>query len=64
MKENRISEETREKMYQDVYKRQVEYLSRQGILFNMETAKYQDGKLILLYLKEEIGGFAVHLIQQ
>ncbi|GAA0272099.1 hypothetical protein GCM10008922_33330 [Faecalicatena contorta] len=44
--------------------RAVEYLSRQGILFNMETAKYQDGKLILLYLKEEIGGFAVHLIQQ
>ena len=44
--------------------RAVEYLSRQGILFKMETAKYQDGKLILLYLKEEIGGFAVHLIQQ
>lgn len=44
--------------------RAVEYLSRQGILFNMETAKYQDGKLILLYLKEEIGGFAVHFIQQ
>ena len=30
----------------------------------MDTAKYKDGQLIAVYMKEEIGGFAVHLVQK
>ena len=42
----------------------VEYLKSQGIEFDMETAKYKNEKMIAVYLKEEIGGFAVHLVQK
>ena len=38
---------------EDVYKRQ-----------DMETAKYKNEKLTAVYIKEEIGGFAVHLVQK
>jgi 2-dehydro-3-deoxyphosphogluconate aldolase/(4S)-4-hydroxy-2-oxoglutarate aldolase len=42
-----------------------EYLSEKGIEFNMETAKYdQDGNLTVIYLKNDIGGFAFHLMQK
>jgi 2-dehydro-3-deoxyphosphogluconate aldolase/(4S)-4-hydroxy-2-oxoglutarate aldolase len=30
----------------------------------MDTAKYKNGKLIAVYLKGELGGFAVHLVQK
>ena len=40
------------------------YLEGQGFAFNEESAKLKDGKLATIYLKEEIGGFAVHLIQR
>jgi len=40
------------------------YLEGQGFEFNPESAKYKDGKLIAIYLKDEIGGFAVHLVQK
>ncbi|GHV71046.1 hypothetical protein AGMMS49928_21210 [Spirochaetia bacterium] len=41
------------------------WLERQGIAFNDESIK-KDGKgaLTLIYLREEIGGFAVHLTQR
>lgn len=42
----------------------VEYLKSLGVEFNMETAKYKNDKMIVVYLKEEIGGFAVHLVQK
>ena len=42
----------------------VEYLKGQGVGVNMDTAKYKDGKLIAVYIDEEIGGFAVHLVQK
>ncbi len=42
----------------------MEYLKNQGIEFDMETAKYKNEKMIAVYLKEEIGGFAVHLVQK
>lgn len=44
--------------------RAVHYLEVMGIATNMETAKYKDGKLNAVYLKEEAAGFAVHLVQK
>lgn len=40
------------------------YLESQGFEFNEESAKEKAGKLIAIYLKDEIGGFAVHLVQK
>lgn len=42
----------------------VEYLKSQGVEFNMDSAKVKDGKTTAIYLKEEIGGFAVHLVKK
>ena len=45
--------------------RAVNYLDNQGVEFNPSSAKYDDkGNLKAIYLKEEIGGFAVHLVQK
>jgi len=38
------------------------YLEGQGFEFLPDSAKVKDGKLVAIYLKEEIGGFAVHLV--
>ncbi len=42
--------------------RAVYHMELQGFEFNKESAKYKDGKLMAIYLKDEIGGFAVHLV--
>ncbi len=39
------------------------YLEKQGVFFDESTAKYKGGKLIAVYLKEEMNGMAVHLVQ-
>ena len=40
-------------------------LQQQGYSFNEESKKYNDnGKLVAIYLYEEFGGFAVHLVQK
>lgn len=45
--------------------RAIFHLERQGIRFDMGTAKKNDkGKITLVYLQDEIGGFAVHLVQK
>ena len=44
--------------------RAVNYLDVMGIAVDMETAKYKDGKLTAVYLKDEVSGFAVHLLQK
>lgn len=45
--------------------RAVNYLKSLGVEFNEESAKYDEkGKLKAIYMKEEIGGFAVHLLQK
>jgi 2-dehydro-3-deoxyphosphogluconate aldolase/(4S)-4-hydroxy-2-oxoglutarate aldolase len=45
--------------------RAMAYLKRFGVQFNMESAKYdQKGKLKAIYLQEEVGGFALHLLQK
>lgn len=45
-------------------KRAVYHLEQQGLEFDMSTAKYDGEKLKAVYIKEEIGGFAVHLVQK
>ena len=37
-------------------------LERRGFAVDMETAKYKSGKLLSVYLRQEIGGFALHLL--
>ena len=41
------------------------HLERRGFQFEDESeASYKDGKLYAIYLKNEIAGFAVHLLQK
>lgn len=44
--------------------RAVNYLESQNVEFDYDTAKYKDGRLTVIYMKDEIGGFAVHLVQK
>jgi 2-dehydro-3-deoxyphosphogluconate aldolase/(4S)-4-hydroxy-2-oxoglutarate aldolase len=45
--------------------RAIYHLELQGFEFDKDTAKTdKNGKLVALYLKGEIGGFAVHLVQK
>lgn len=39
-------------------------LSKKGFELDMSTAKYKGDKMIAVYLKNEFGGFAVHLLQK
>ncbi len=40
------------------------YFEVLGYEFNESSAKFRDGKMIVIYFKEEIGGFAVHIVQK
>lgn len=41
------------------------YLQQRGIALNWKTAEYTpDQKLRVIYLQEEVGGFAVHIVQK
>lgn len=44
--------------------RAMYHMELQGVEFDMDTAKYKEERLIAVYLKKEIGGFAVHLVQK
>ncbi len=44
--------------------RAIAYLQRNGVEIDMDSAKTSGGAMIAVYLKEEIGGFAVHLLQK
>lgn len=45
--------------------RAVYHLARRGIEVDMSTAQYNDdGSMRFIYLKEEIGGFAYHLVRR
>ncbi len=44
--------------------RAIYHMELQGFEFDMDTAKFKDGKMIAIYLKGELGGFAVHLLQK
>lgn len=44
--------------------RAISYLERNGVEVDMSTAKGPEGgPIVAVYLKEEIGGFAIHLLQ-
>lgn len=40
------------------------YLEMQGFVFDEESANVKDGVLKAIYLKDEIAGFAIHLVQK
>ena len=41
------------------------YLEEKGFAFDDASVKYfPDGRILVIYAKEEIGGFAVHLMQK
>jgi 2-dehydro-3-deoxyphosphogluconate aldolase/(4S)-4-hydroxy-2-oxoglutarate aldolase len=44
--------------------RAIAYLSRKGVGTRAETYKEKDGKLVAVYLDQEIAGFAIHLLQK
>ena len=44
--------------------RAVYYLESQGFELDMDTAKYKNDKLTAVYLKAQVGGFAIHLVQK
>lgn len=44
--------------------RAIHYLKRRGFEMDMSTAKYKNEAMIAVYLKEEIGDFAIHLLQK
>lgn len=46
-------------------KRAVYHLSKQGVVFDMDTARYDNsGTLRTVYFRDEVGGFALHLLQK
>lgn len=46
-------------------KRAIYHLSKKNIEFNIDSASYdKSGNYVAVYLAEEIGGFAVHLLQK
>ena len=42
----------------------VAELEKNGFVCDMETAKYKGARMVAVYLKDEFGGFAVHLLQK
>ncbi|MEG1407514.1 MAG: keto-hydroxyglutarate-aldolase/keto-deoxy-phosphogluconate aldolase, partial [Ruthenibacterium sp.] len=44
--------------------RAVAHLQSQGIVFDDTSRAEKNGKLVAIYLKEEVAGFAVHLVQK
>ena len=52
-------------IFTNFIERAVAYLERNSIKINKETTKYDsNGKLGAVYLQDEIGGFAIHLVQK
>ncbi|MBG0786522.1 MAG: bifunctional 4-hydroxy-2-oxoglutarate aldolase/2-dehydro-3-deoxy-phosphogluconate aldolase [Anaerolineaceae bacterium] len=44
--------------------RAIHYLGKRGFKVNESSAKYKNGRMIAIYLEEEMGGFAYHLLQK
>lgn len=42
----------------------ISYLGQRGFQIREETKKTKNGKLVAVYLEEEIAGFAIHLVQK
>lgn len=41
----------------------VKSLNQTGVTFITNSAKFRNGKMTAIYLEEEIGGFAIHLVE-
>ena len=39
-------------------------LAKKGFAYDESSAKYKNGRMTVAYLKDEFGGFAVHLLQK
>jgi len=39
-------------------------LEKRGFVVDMKTAKYKGDRINAVYLKDEMGGFAIHLLQK
>jgi 2-dehydro-3-deoxyphosphogluconate aldolase/(4S)-4-hydroxy-2-oxoglutarate aldolase len=44
--------------------RAIIHLEKKGFFVDPETAKTKNGKLTAIYIKDQIGGFAIHLVQK
>ncbi len=44
--------------------RAIYHMELQGFEFDKESALYKNGKMVRIYLKDDFGGFAVHLVQK
>jgi len=44
--------------------RAIYYLQNHGVELDIENAKIKDGKMVSVYLKDEIAGFAIHLVEK
>lgn len=44
--------------------RAIWYLEQRGYSFDADSSYYKDGRFLAIYLHEDIGGFAVHLLQK
>lgn len=44
--------------------RAMYHMGLEGVEFDMDTAKYNEERLIAIYLKKELAGFAIHLVQK
>ena len=42
----------------------MDELKEKGVAFDESSAKYKNGRMTAAYLKDEFGGFAVHLLQK
>ena len=42
----------------------VAELAKKGFAYDESSAKYKNGRMTVAYLKDEFGGFAVHLLQK
>ncbi|MEG0752159.1 MAG: bifunctional 4-hydroxy-2-oxoglutarate aldolase/2-dehydro-3-deoxy-phosphogluconate aldolase [Oscillospiraceae bacterium] len=45
-------------------KRAIAFLEKKGFAADMNTAKFKGDRMVAVYFAEEIGGFAVHLLQK
>ena len=44
--------------------RAVAYLQQKGFTPDFDSAKYKNGNMTVIYLNDEVGGFAIHLLQK
>lgn len=44
--------------------RAISFLEEKGVHVDLSTSKYKSDKLIAVYLCDEVGGFAIHLLQK